>query len=323
MHARLASAAATAAGLALVLAACGSRDDGDGGTDTAEGAISVDTLNGPVNLDEPATRVVAVEWSLAEDLLALGIEPVGMADIEGYRDWVAAGPQPGDDVTDIGARDEPSLEQIEALDPDLILTDDNRAVTNLADLQAIAPTYSSDFYGQDGGQLQTMRDTFTDIAVLTGREAEAEDVLAELDARAEEFEAAISESDASKTFLLTQGYTFEGAATVRVFGKPTIASELLESAGMTNGWTDKVDDYGLADVDVEGLLKADPSSSLIYVAQPNDNIFTGELANNPVYKGLDFVKQGRVHPIDPGAWLWPGPVTSITIYDEVAAALGL
>ncbi len=321
---RVASAAATAAGLALVLAACGSDEAADDTSDgDASGEVSIDYHHGTLTLDEPATTVVALEWSLAEDLLALGIEPAGVADVEGYELWVAAGPQLGDDVVDVGTRQEPSLEQIAALEPDLILTDDDRTGGDLTDLEDIAPTYSSDFYGRDGGQLQTMRDTFSDIATLTGTEDVAADVLADLDARTEEFAASLEDADVPATFVLAQGYTYEGAATVRIFGAPTMASELLESGGMTNGWTGETDDYGLTDTDVEGLTNADPSSSLIYVAQDDDNIFTGELADNPVYQGLDFVANDRVHPIDPGTWLWGGPVTAVTIFDEVSAALGL
>ena len=321
---RVTSAAAMAAGLALVLGACGSDDTTDETSDgSASGGVSIDYHHGTLSLDEPATTVVALEWSLVEDLLALGVEPAGVADVEGYGLWVAAGPQLGDDVVDVGTRQEPSLEQIAALEPDLILTDDDRTGGNLADLEEIAPTYSSDFYGRNGGQLQTMRDTFTHIATLTGTEDAADDVLADLDARTEEFTSALQSSDVPSTFLLTQGYTYEGAATVRIFGAPTMASELLESAGMTNGWTGETDSYGLTDTDVEGLTNADPSSSMIYVAQEDDNIFTGELADNPVYQGLDFVANDRVHPIDPGAWLWGGPVTAVTIFDEVEAALGL
>ena len=33
-------------------------------------------------------RIVALEWTYVEDLLALGLQPIGVADIEGYHDWV-------------------------------------------------------------------------------------------------------------------------------------------------------------------------------------------------------------------------------------------
>ncbi|AYY11877.1 iron-siderophore ABC transporter substrate-binding protein [Actinobacteria bacterium YIM 96077] len=316
---------------ALLLAACGSSEDTSDDTATTEdggsgssGSISVETNHGPVELDEPATTVVALEWSFAENLVALGIQPAGVADVEGYSQWVSAGPELGEDVVDVGTRQEPSLDQIEALEPDLILTDDDRSVVNIEELQDIAPTYSSDFYGHEGGQLQAMRDIFQDTAVLTGTEDAADEIMADFDARMEAFEKALDSADAAgEPFLLAQGFTYEGAATVRIFGKPTFASELLEAAGMENGWPGDTDEYGLTDTDVEGLTQADPASSLIYVAQEDDNIFTEELADNPIYQGLEFVEEDRVHPIDPGTWLWGGPVTAITVYDEVQAALGL
>ncbi|WP_162450193.1 ABC transporter substrate-binding protein [Phytoactinopolyspora mesophila] len=329
------TAVALTASAVWLLTACGSDDNGnsddaESNPDTSEngdaeagGPVSIDTTHGPIELDEPATRVVALEWSSAENLIALGVHPVGVADVEGYELWVAAGPELGEDVVDVGTRQEPSLEQIEALEPDLIVTDDDRSVVNLSELQDIAPTYSSDFYGHEGGQLEAMRDTFVDTAVLTGTEDRAAEVLADLDAGADEFRQALEDADGNPTFLLTQGYTFEGSATVRVFGEPTYASELLKAAGMQNGWSGETDAYGLTDTDVEGLTTADPSSSMIYVAQEEDNIFTGQLADNPIYRGLEFVEEDRVHPIDAGTWLWGGPVTAVTVYDEVQSALGL
>lgn len=215
MRARLVPAAI--AGLALALAGCGSDDPADDETSNTSGSageVSVATLHGTLTLDQPAVDIVALEWSLAEDLLALGIEPAGVADVEGYGTWVAAGPQLGEDVVDVGDRQEPSLEQIEALEPDLILTDDDRTGGDLTNLEAIAPTYSSDFYGQEGGQLQTMRDTFSDIATLTGTEDQAGEALAELDTRTEEFAASLAGAEVPPTFVLAQGYTFEGAATI-------------------------------------------------------------------------------------------------------------
>ena len=33
-------------------------------------------------------RVVSLEWTYTENLLALGVQPVGAADLTGYREWV-------------------------------------------------------------------------------------------------------------------------------------------------------------------------------------------------------------------------------------------
>ncbi|MGB3760615.1 MAG: ABC transporter substrate-binding protein, partial [Rivularia sp. (in: cyanobacteria)] len=65
------------------------------------------------------SRVVALGWVYVEDLLALGIQPVGVADIEGYQKFVNIQPQLAASVVDVGTRAEPNLEAIAQLEPDL------------------------------------------------------------------------------------------------------------------------------------------------------------------------------------------------------------
>ena len=55
-------------------------------------------------------RIVALEWLYAEDVLALGIQPVGVADIEGMNQWVNIPVEIGPEVTDVGTRQEPNVE---------------------------------------------------------------------------------------------------------------------------------------------------------------------------------------------------------------------
>ena len=65
-------------------------------------------------------RVVALDWACAETAQALGVTPVGMAQLADYRLWSGDMPMP-DSVVDVGLRMEPNLELIRALRPDLIL----------------------------------------------------------------------------------------------------------------------------------------------------------------------------------------------------------
>jgi ferric hydroxamate transport system substrate-binding protein len=76
----------------------------------------------------------------AENLLALGIQPVGVADIRGYQKYVNVQPSLAESVVDIGTRQEPSLEAIAQLKPDLILGVELRHQTIYDTLSAIAPT---------------------------------------------------------------------------------------------------------------------------------------------------------------------------------------
>src|SRR5690606_28871868 len=65
---------------------------------------------GDTEIEGVPQRIVALEWTYAEDLLALGIQPAGVADVAGYETWVNVEPALADSVVDVGTRQEPSLE---------------------------------------------------------------------------------------------------------------------------------------------------------------------------------------------------------------------
>ena len=63
-----------------------------------------DGIGRTVAIQKQATRIVALEWSLAEDVLALKPSALaGVADIKGYRTWLKT-PPIRDGVTDVGTR---------------------------------------------------------------------------------------------------------------------------------------------------------------------------------------------------------------------------
>src|SRR5690606_21233751 len=87
-------------------------------------AVDVRTIEhalGVTRVPQPVQRIVALEWTYVEGLLALGVQPVGIADLGGYAAWVTIGPQLSPDVVSVGTRQEPSIESIAHLQPDLII----------------------------------------------------------------------------------------------------------------------------------------------------------------------------------------------------------
>lgn len=123
----------------LTLAGCGAADNasdkdqvatGSKPTDTATGPVTVKHNRGEVTLDKPAQRVVVLEWTFTEDLVALGVQPVGNADNANYKVYVTPEAALDSSVVDVGTRNEPNLEAIAALKPDLIISnvDGNEAI---------------------------------------------------------------------------------------------------------------------------------------------------------------------------------------------------
>ena len=123
---------ALAAALAGVLAlgACGTSQptadaDVDPAAAGAEPITLTDSAGRTVELDAPAERVVVLEWQQVEDVLSLGVEPVGVADVMGYRTWNTA-EELDTGVTDVGTRGEPNMDAVFSTDPDLVIAEAER-----------------------------------------------------------------------------------------------------------------------------------------------------------------------------------------------------
>ncbi|HET9380292.1 MAG TPA: iron-siderophore ABC transporter substrate-binding protein [Streptomyces sp.] len=322
----LATGAAVLA-LALTAAGCGSGTAGDtadgasGGGRGAGGDITVDTAQGEVALEEPAAKVVTLEWTYAEELVALGVTPVGNADNKGYGTWITArGADLPGGVTDVGDRNEPSLEKIKLLDPDLIVVDNERSKANLKQLRDIAPVLAFTYTTKP--QLETMKKNFTELAKAVGKEEKAVEVNSRIDARAAGLRGRLEKADkGGLKYALAQGFTANGAASVRMLTDDAIAPQVLNLAGLKNGWKGRSDTWGMTTVGVEGLTKVEKDATFLYVAADNDNPFTGDLADNAVWTGLEFVEDDRALPLDPGTWLFGGPLSALHLLDETGKAL--
>ncbi|GIG66031.1 ABC transporter substrate-binding protein [Phytomonospora endophytica] len=311
------------AALALGLAACsGKTADGGGQNDDKGGAITLTTTSGEVSLDKPAVKVVALEWTYVEDLLAIGVTPVGVADIKGYDTWVTAGARVPAGVKDVGTRQEPSIEEIRLLDPDLIVTDEDRVATNRDALAEIAPLATYSYTKDPEGQYAGMRRIVQQMGLATGKTAEAEQVLTDLDTKvATATEAVTAKGKTGAPFALSQIFTTNGTPQFRMMTEKSLAGEVVGKIGVANTWTGEPDAWGMTTVTVEGLTAVPGESSFLYVAADADNPVTGALADNKLWTDLGFVKDGGVKALDPGTWFFGGPLSCGQILDETVKAL--
>ncbi|MQA82476.1 MAG: ABC transporter substrate-binding protein [Streptosporangiales bacterium] len=301
----------------LAVAACGTTEAPKEQSTGAD--IKVTDSRGEQTLPGPAKRVVALEWGLVENLLTLGVTPVGIADIKQYNVWVSAEPAPTS-VKDVGLREEVSLDAVAGLDPDLILATTSGACGKpLPQFEKIADVLCFD--GTDpNGNLQHMRDQFTAVAKSVGKGAEGDKVLADFDAKLADGKQKIADAGLAGTKLAgAHGWTDQGAPVVRMFGKRSLGSDVAEEMGLENAWTGKSDDWGLAMTDVEGLTKI--GDAQFYYIAPVDNIFETKLPKNRIWQNLSFVKKDQVHKLDGGTWLFGGPASTSQFVDELVAAL--
>lgn len=265
-------------------------------------------------------RIVALEWTYAEDLLALGVQPVGVADIKGFKAWVITQPALDAGATDVGTRQEPNLEAIAALKPDLIIAANFRVKNSYEKLNQIAPTLAFESYPQEGtvDQYTEMEQTFKTIADLTGKTAEADKVLQDLHKTYEDAKAKLKAAGKEgREVVLSMAYSNQNAAAMRLFTDNSMAVQILQRIGLKNAFKpSKFELYGYSTTSVEAL-PAVQQADFLYVVQKEDNVFEKQLKDNAVWNGLGFVKEKRTYALSSSTWLFGGPVSAKGFVEQV------
>lgn len=279
---------------------------------------------GETEVTGSAKKVVVLEWTYAEDLLALGVQPAGVADIENYNVWygyldkkLEAG------AVDLGTRQEPSIETITSLDPDLIIGVKFRHEAIYDQLQAIAPTLLFNPYPEEGqgDQYAEMEETFRAIADAVGKKDVAEQVLTDLQSAYEESKGKLAAAGKENhEVVLTQAWSADGVATFRLFTDNSMAMAILGKIGLKNAHKDETfQAYGFTETTLEGLTKAQ-QASVLYTISPEDTIFSELLPKNKVYNELQFVKENRLYDLG-GIWPFGGPLSAELLANKVTELL--
>lgn len=291
------------------------------GSAASTGPITVrDGAGRSVTLKQPASRVVALEWSETEILTSLGVTLVGAADTKGYATWDAAA-KLDPSVQDVGTRAEPSIDAILALKPDLVVAIGDGSASNFEQIAKTVPVIVTK--GADAGrQLDRLRDDVTLLATATGKQVVGEKLLADMDAKIAAGKAAVDQAGAAgDPFLILDGWKQGSAVSIRTFNKGSQMSDIAEAMGLKNAWTAAGDPaYGLGQTDVEGLTKmTDPALRLFYSAS-EDDVFADGLNTNPIWTSLPFVKSRQFSKFANGTWTFGGPASVEFTVDQLMAA---
>lgn len=170
--------------------------------------VTIEHKYGETTIESQPERVVSVGFAEHDGLLAIGVMPVGVRDWYGdqpYATWPWAQDELGDHQPEVIAAAELNFEQIAAMEPDLIVgISSGMTDQDYATLAAIAPTVAQPGEYVDYGT--PWQEAFLINARAVGRTAEAEAVLADLDAQ---FAAARDEHPEFEGATAAVAFTFE------------------------------------------------------------------------------------------------------------------
>lgn len=278
----------------------------------AAGAVTVEDRRGPQTLPAVPERVVVLDWALAEQMLDLGLVPLGAPEIELYRDWVGDPAMP-DAVHEIGRRDAPDLETLARLEPDLMLACD-RPDTEVARLERIAPILVFTCFDARHDNAAAARRIYLTLAELFGREGHATERLelaqAELDALAADLAPLAARMEAAAAVRLN------GDATAWVYGANSVAETALERLGLRNALPQPASRWGVALQPVDTLAGVERGALLaILPHQAGPSLF-----ESPLWRFLPAVRDGRYAEVAP-VWSYGGALSLLRHARAFQAAL--
>jgi iron complex transport system substrate-binding protein len=320
----------------LVLAGCGGSDTksantGAGDTEVATGGRLFKTADaetaklgsdaqpgvfprtvkhalGEAKLDKKPERVVVLDSGELDDVLALGITPVGMATNTGQNGVPSYLADKAQGIKTVGGVSELNLEAIAALKPDLILGSKLRAATLYSKLSAIAPTVMSIRPGFP------WKENFLLVADAVGAEDKATRILNDYQKRADEVKGKVQ---GSPTISLVRFRPSE----IRLYGNLSFIGVILKDIGLPRPKVQDVEDLAV-EVSEENIGKADGDWIFYSSFGPITGTKETQVVNGNLWKALPAVKAGHAERVNDEVWfLGLGPLGAMHTLTDLETLL--
>lgn len=260
---------------------------------------------------QPVPRIATVDWTIAETLLALGVTPLAMGDVDSYRAWVGEPRLPAE-VIDIGLRAQPNRELLAELKPDLILISPLAAPLEPT-LSQIAPVQSIALYEPDTDLWQRLHEATLTIAQLVGKQAEAERQLVTLDLDLAQMKTSLPKN--LPPLLVVQ---FIDERHVRVFGRHSLFEAVMQRLGLRNAWQGETNAWGFSVASLEQFLSI--SQARLVVVDPIPVGVSERLQEPGLWQHLPLVKQAPVIHL-PASWSFGGMLAARRFATLLSGAL--
>lgn len=256
---------------------------------------------GKHKFEQPPVRIVVADWTLLEQLLELGVNPVGAPELDLYRHYVVQ-PDLPTGITDIGLRRAPNIEAIRALKPDVIIlgTDQKKLARPFSRISRVM------FYKSFSAKYRTngkkSRERLLQLADLFKLREFAQQKLAARDAELLQIKQQIHDHFVGQLPKLTV-IRFSSARKCLIYGENSIMSYTFKQLGIMPQLNSNRTKWGEREVSIDKLEQV-AEGVLLYV-EPVDS---QEVFENKSWQSLPLVQQHRVAPMS-AAWSYGGAMS--------------
>ena len=270
-------------------------------------AVVTDDLGNELVLDEPAQAIISLSPNMTEILYG-----VGAGDRLIGRDSNSMYPEAALEAADLGGMwDGIPVEDILALEPDLILAGEIYSAEAIAELRDLGLTV---YWQANPDDFEGLYENIRDIAVLTGTEDVAEELIESLTARVAALDEKLDVVDESP--LVFYELDASEPANPWTTGAGTFISYVINKAKGSNLGDSLEGEW--VQISSEELVAQDPDvillSDALYGESPES------VAERAGWGELKAVVEGEVYPFDPFILSDPGP-RLVDGFEQLAAIL--
>ncbi|WP_329789353.1 iron-siderophore ABC transporter substrate-binding protein [Lentzea sp. DG1S-22] len=268
---------------------------------------------GETTLEKKPERVIVLDTGELDNVVALGIKPVGIAYTDGSPTMPSYIGEKGGAPENVGTTNNLNLEAITKLNPDLILGSQLRAEALYPKLSAIAPTVFSVRPGY------VWKENFLLNAAALDRQADAAKMLEDYTNKAVETGTAIEKKLGVRPTVTALRFM---PGRIRLYAKKSFIGTILIDAKIPQPSPSQVDDLA-AEVSAEEIGKAD--ADFVVYSTYGDPAKTAQAAvlGGPLWSGLNAVKGGKAKPVqDETYFLGLGVLAANVVLDDLEKQLG-
>jgi iron complex transport system substrate-binding protein len=286
-----------------------------GGDDAAQVRI-VQHAMGSTELKGTPKRVVILTNEGTEALLALGIKPVGAVKSWLGSPWYDHIKAQMDGVANVGEESQPNLELIAGLKPDLIIGNKLRQEKVYDQLKAIAPTvFSETLRGEWQGNFKL-------YAEAVNKKAEGDKVLADFDKKTADVRQKLGDKINTKVSVVR----FMSGDT-RIYYNDTFSGIIMKKIGLARPASQNKEEFAATNVTKERIPEMDGDVLFYFTYDTGDGKASKveqEWINDPLWKNLNVVKQGKAYKVSDAVWNTAGGVIAANLMvDDLAKHLGV
>jgi len=268
---------------------------------------------GEIDISAIPKRIVALDWTMAEYLLALGIVPIGVSEANDMHNWVGLPIPIPEGIVDIGPRIKPNLEKIAQLSPDLIVGTSSLTVLHYDALQQIAPTVAYDIFTscRQSSEYEALEYSFSHLASVLNRETIATGIQWRLEASYMDMRQYINTSRMNtKKAMIAFGFSRQEHSLMRLSNDGSLSIGVLERLGLTNAFMPgHFEPSGFTTME-SNQLQVDDNTLMMYVVHRDDKKALSHFQKEATWRMLNVSAQRRHRP-KPSNMIWPygGPLS--------------